>query len=176
MDTSEIRKKIAAKGYTQAEFAEKLGITRETLSRVLKGKQTMTETLRKHIELLLTGPVTPPEPKEAVFVYRINITDREAREICGEKYLGGPGQDPDGKSAAKDKRPGEDGITITPAMETALHAVITYNLRRLARIGAQWEGWSEEDRALLDALDREAADNNQPTPPTAYGEAQEPFA
>lgn len=176
MEIDEIKKMMEEQGYNITTLAQKLSMNRETLGRVLSGKNPMTDTLRKHIELLLTGPVTPPEPKEAVFVYRINITDREAREICGEKYLGGPGQDPDGKSAAKDKRPGEDGITITPAMETALHAVITYNLRRLARIGAQWEGWSEEDRALLDALDREAADNNQPTPPTAYGEAQEPFA
>ena len=158
MDIPEIKKAMEAQGYNITTLAQKLSMTREALGRALSGKNPMTDTLRKHIELLLSNPATPPTPQEAVFVYRVNLTAREVRELIGEKYLGGQGQDPDGMRDAKDARPGEDGITITPAMEKALHLIITHNLRRLARIGAQWEGWSQEDRALLDVLENQPED------------------
>lgn len=158
MTTDEIKAAIKAQGYTIGSFAKKLGITGDALGRVLSGARPFSPSLRKHIELLLANPATPPTPQEAVFVYRVNLTAREVRELIGEKYLGGQGQDPDGMRDAKDTRPGEDGITITPEMEKALHLIITHNLRRLARIGAQWEGWNPEDRALLDVLENAPED------------------
>lgn len=157
MTTDEIKKTLAARGWTQAELAEKLGCNAKGLNEVLRGARPLTETMNRHIELLLR------ENDEAIFVYRINLTTEQVRELCGEQYTGA--QEKDGN------------ITLPPRARKAIELVIRHNLMRLAKLGAQWEGWSEEDRALLDALDREAADHNQLPPlPTAYGEAQEPFA
>lgn len=142
MEIDEIKKMMEEQGYNITTLAQKLSMNRETLGRVLSGKNPMTDTLRKHIELILGSA------DEAVFVYRINLTTEQVRELCGERYTGV--EEKDGK------------LILPPRARKAVELVIRHNLRRLARIGAQWEGWSPEDRALLDALE-----NTPDDPPEA---------
>lgn len=138
MTTDEIKELLAARGWTQAELAEKLGCNAKGLNEVLRGARPLTETMNRHIELLLR------EQDEAVFVYRINLTTEQVRELCGERYTGM--EEKDGK------------LILPPRARKAVELVIRHNLRRLARIGAQWEGWSPEDRALLDVLENAPED------------------
>lgn len=138
MTTDEIKELLAARGWTQAELAEKLGCNAKGLNEVLRGARPLTETMNRHIELLLR------EQDEAVFVYRINLTTEQVRELCGERYTGM--EEKDGK------------LILPPRARKAVELVIRHNLRRLARIGAQWEGWSPEDRALLDVLENQPED------------------
>lgn len=138
MTTDEIKELLAARGWTQAELAEKLGCNAKSLNEVLRGARPLTETMNRHIELLLR------EQDEAVFVYRINLTTEQVRELCGERYTGV--EEKDGK------------LILPPRARKAVELVIRHNLARLARIGAQWEGWSPEDRALLDALENAPED------------------
>lgn len=133
MEIDEIKNAMREQGYNITTLAQKLSMNKETLGRALSGKNPMTETLRKHIELVLGSA------DEAVFVYRINLTTEQVRELCGERYTGM--EEKDGK------------LIMPPRARKAVELVIRHNLRRLARIGAQWEGWSQEDRALLDALE-----------------------
>lgn len=142
MDIDEIKAAMKEQGYSITALAKKLSMNKETLGRVLSGKNPMTDTLRKHIELILG------ETDEAVFVYRVDITHEQVRELCGERYTGV--EEKDGK------------LILPPRARKAVELVLRHNLRRLARIGAQWEGWSDEDRALLDALDKEPAAPGQP--------------
>lgn len=138
MEIDEIKKMMEEQGYNITTLAQKLSMNRETLGRVLSGKNPMTDTLRKHIELILGSA------DEAVFVYRINLTTEQVRELCGERYTGM--EEKDGK------------LILPPRARKAVELVIRHNLARLARIGAQWEGWSPEDRALLDALENAPED------------------
>lgn len=138
MEIDEIKNAMREQGYNITTLAQKLSMNKETLGRALSGKNPMTETLRKHIELILGST------DEAVFVYRINLTTEQVRELCGERYTGV--EEKDGK------------LILPPRARKAVELVIRHNLRRLARIGAQWEGWSPEDRALLDALENAPED------------------
>lgn len=119
MTIEEIKKAMAEQGLTQVALAEKLGVTKDSLNKVLTGKNTMTEALHNHISLLLS------KPREAVLVYRVNISDAKAEELLGEK------------------------CTAVPAdRAAAIEGVIHHNLDELIKLGKTCT-WSAEERAYL---------------------------
>ena len=56
MNTLKIKALIVENGYTQQTFAEKLGITRQAVSRILKTKNTSTDNLLKMAQVLNVEP------------------------------------------------------------------------------------------------------------------------
>lgn len=133
MELDEIREELKKRGYTIEDLAAELGMNRSSVSRVLNGTNPLKESLRRHIELLLKGG------DEAVFVYRVNLTSSQVRELCGEKYLG----------AAEDKN---GALQLSARASRALRLIIMHNLKRLAEAGKESPAWSPEDRAEIEAL------------------------
>lgn len=119
MTLEEIKKAMADQGLTQVALAEKLGVSKVNLNKILSGKNPMTEALHNHISLLLS------QPREAVLVYRVNISEAKAEELLGEKCT----------AVATDRA-------------AAIEAVIHYNLDELIKLGKTCT-WSEEERAYL---------------------------
>ncbi len=119
MTIEEIKKSLADRGMTQKELAERLGVNAKSLNEVLRGKNPMTEALHNHISLLLT------QPREAILVYRVNISEAKATELLGER------------------------CTVIPAdRATAIEAIIHHNLDELIQLGRTCT-WTEEERAYL---------------------------
>ena len=119
MTLEDIKKAMAEQGLTQVALAEKLGVSKVNLNKILSGKNPMTEALHNHISLLLS------QPREAVLIYRVNISEAKASELLGER------------------------CTVIPAdRATAIEAVIHHNLDELIKLGKTCT-WSEEERAYL---------------------------
>lgn len=119
MTLEEIKKAMAEQGLTQVALAEKLGVTKDSLNKVLTGKNPMTEALHNHISLLLS------QPREAVLVYRVNISEAKAEELCGR-----------------------NACVHESDRAAAIEAVIHHNLAELIDLGKTCT-WSEEERAYL---------------------------
>ena len=119
MTLEDIKKAMAEQGLTQVALAEKLGVTKDSLNKVLTGKNPMTEALHNHITLLLT------QPREAVLVYRVNISEAKASELLGERCT-----------------------AIPSDRATAIEAIIHHNLDELIQLGRTCT-WTEEERAYL---------------------------
>ena len=119
MTLEEIKKAMAEQGLTQVALAEKLGVTKDSLNKVLTGKNPMTEALHNHISLLLS------QPREAVLVYRVNISESKAEELLGEKCT-----------------------AVVTDRAAAIETVIHHNLAELIDLGKTCT-WSEEERAYL---------------------------
>ncbi|MBQ8376519.1 MAG: helix-turn-helix transcriptional regulator [Akkermansia sp.] len=119
MTLEEIKKAMAEQGLTQVALAEKLGVTKDSLNKVLTGKNPMTEALHNHISLLLS------QPREAILVYRVNISEAKAEELLGEKCT-----------------------AVVTDRAAAIEAVIHHNLAELIDLGKTCT-WSEEERAYL---------------------------
>lgn len=141
MTIEEIKSALAKKGWTQAELAAKLGCNAKGLNEVLRGARPLTEALHNHISLLLA------QPREAVLVYRVNITDAQVAELCGANCTTNPADRP-----------------------AAVEAVIHHNLAELIEIGKKCE-WTAEEREFL------GIDTAAPTSaPYSRADAQDPFA
>lgn len=119
MTLEEIKKAMAEQGLTQVALAEKLGVSKVNLNKILSGKNPMTEALHNHISLLLS------QPREAVLVYRVNISEAKATELLGERCT----------AVAADRA-------------AAIEAVIHHNLDELIQLGKTCT-WSAEERAYL---------------------------
>lgn len=74
MDIAEIRRELDRRGWTQAELASRLGLHPNTVRKILTGKQPLTVTLQRHIELLLESS------KTAVFVYCVDVPEEKCQE------------------------------------------------------------------------------------------------
>lgn len=119
MTLEEIKQAMADQGLTQVALAEKLGVSKVNLNKILSGKNPMTDALHNHITLLLT------QPREAVLVYRVNVTEQKASELLGER------------------------CTVIPSdRATAIEAIIHHNLAELIQLGCSCT-WSEEEKNFL---------------------------
>lgn len=119
MTLEEIKQAMADQGLTQVALAEKLGVSKVNLNKILSGKNPMTEALHNHITLLLT------QPREAVLVYRVNVTEQKATELLGERCT-----------------------AIPSDRATAIEAIIHHNLDELIQLGKTCT-WSEEEKNFL---------------------------
>lgn len=119
MTLEEIKQAMADQGLTQVALAEKLGVSKVNLNKILSGKNPMTEALHNHITLLLT------QPREAVLVYRVNVTEQKASELLGERCT-----------------------AIPSDRATAIEAIIHHNLDELIQLGKTCT-WSEEEKKFL---------------------------
>lgn len=119
MTTEEIKTAIKAKGYTQAEFAKKLGVAPSTLTNALSGITPMTKALHNHIALLLE------KERDVVIVYKIELPEAKVVELCGQ-------------SACQTE---ED-------RHAAIEAIVHHNLQELIELGKQCM-WSEQEREYL---------------------------
>jgi transcriptional regulator with XRE-family HTH domain len=119
MTLEEIKQAMADQGLTQVALAEKLGVSKVNLNKILSGKNPMTDALHNHITLLLT------QPREAVLVYRVNVTEQKASELLGER------------------------CTVIPSdRATAIEAIIHHNLAELIQLGCSCT-WSDEEKNFL---------------------------
>lgn len=119
MTTDEIKEKMKELGMSQVALAEKLGITKDNLNRILSGKQPLTKVLSNHIELLLS------QPREATLLYKVNITEGTVAELLGDR-----------------------ACTVKADRDKALEAIIRHNLVELVEKGAKLD-WSDEERKAL---------------------------
>ena len=120
MTTDEIKERMRELGLSQVALAEKLGITKDNLNRILSGKQPLTKVLSNHIELLLA------QPREATLLYKINLTEGTTAELLGDK-----------------------ACTCKDDYLPALEAVIRHNLVELVNRGATMVDWTDEERKAL---------------------------
>lgn len=120
MTTDEIKEEMRKLGLSQVALAEKLGITKDNLNRILSGKQPLTKVLANHIELLLA------QPREATLLYKINLTEGITAELLGDK-----------------------ACTCKDDYLPALEAVIRHNLVELVNRGATMVDWTDEERKAL---------------------------
>lgn len=130
MNIDEIKQALREKGITQAEFAQKLCLSKDAVNKVLNGRAPLTDTLKRHIELLLFGQ------REALLVYRVDVSTRKVEELTAGKGC------------------------VTPAdHHAAMQAIAEYNLRELEKIGAGLD-WTEEERRAfgLPAADWQSGD------------------
>lgn len=142
MTLDEINAAIKAKGYNITTFASQLGMTADALGRILSGKRPLTESLHNHISLLLK------EPREAILVYRVDITESKAAELCGANCCANP----------------ED-------RKAAIEAIIHHNLAELIEAGKRC-AWTPEERDFLGLPPAPAAS----TAPAYDAEASAPYA
>ena len=119
MTLEEIKTAMVEQGLTQVALAEQLGVSKVNLNKILSGKNPMTDAMRNHIRLLLT------QPREAVLVYRVNISEAKAIELLGERSC----------SVAADRA-------------TAIEAIIHHNLAELIELGKKCQ-WNQEERDFL---------------------------
>lgn len=73
-DIEHIRMELDRRGWSQADLADKLGLHQVSVSRILSGKQKLTESVARHIELLFS------QTKTAVFMYSIDLPDATCQE------------------------------------------------------------------------------------------------
>ena len=104
---------------SQVALAEKLGITKDNLNRILSGKQPLTKVLSNHIELLFS------QPREATLLYKVNITEGTVAELLGDR-----------------------ACTVKADRDKALEAIIRHNLVELVEKGAKLD-WTDEERKAL---------------------------
>ena len=71
---------IKAKGLTQAEFADALGVSQATVSKIIDGAQNATADIITRIVDQTKGAVTAADILEARRVYLANRTSSEAAE------------------------------------------------------------------------------------------------
>lgn len=119
MTLDEIKTAMAEQGLTQVALAEQLGISKDSLNKILSGKNPMTDAMRNHIRLLLT------QPREAVLVYRVNISEAKATELLGDK-----------------------SCTVAADRAIAIEAIIHHNLAELIELGKKCQ-WNAEERDFL---------------------------
>lgn len=119
MTTDEIKEKMKELGMSQVALAEKLGITKDNLNRILSGKQPLTKVLSNHIELLFS------QPREATLLYKVNITEGTVAELLGDR-----------------------ACTVKADRDKALEAIIRHNLVELVEKGAKLD-WTDEERKAL---------------------------
>lgn len=119
MTIEEIKQEMAKRNMTQQELASTLGINPKGLCEILRGARPMTEALHNHIYLLFN------QPREAVLVYRVNISEKKATELCGEHCSPNP-------------------VDRASAIETVIH----HNLAELIELGKTCT-WSAEEQEFL---------------------------
>lgn len=122
MTIEEIKAAIKAQGYTQAEFAKKLGVATSTLTNALSGITPLTKALHNHIALLLE------KERDCVFVYKITLPEAKVEELIGQRTC----------LTESDRR-------------AAIEAIIRHNLQQLIELGKQ-APWSPEERQYLERL------------------------
>lgn len=128
MTLDEIKNALRLRDMTQAELAKQLGCNAKALNEVLRGARPLTEAMHNHISLLLQGP------REAVLVYRVDVSAMKARELLGEN-----------STVNKADRP------------AAIEAVIHHNLQELIELGKKCD-WSDDERQFLGLLPDGAQD------------------
>lgn len=119
MKVEEIKQALSDRGMTQQDLATALGINPKALNEILRGARPMTDVLRNHIRLLLH------QPREAMLVYRVNITEAKAMELLGER-----------------------GCVLASDRAAAIEMVIHHNLAELIELGKTCT-WTDEEKKYL---------------------------
>lgn len=119
MTREEIKNAMAERGLTQVALAGALGINPKGLNEILRGARPMTAALRNHISLLLS------QPREAVLVYRVDISEGRVEELCGRR-----------------------ACAVESDRVAAVEAVLRHNLAELVELGKKCD-WSDEERMFL---------------------------
>lgn len=136
MTLEDIKNELNRRGMTQADLAQKLCLSKDAVNKVLNGRAPLTDTLKRHIELLLFGQ------REALLVYRVNLTDGQVMELCGDKCAANP----------KDRT-------------AAVEAVVQHNLQELVALGRGYK-WPPALQQVFDSH----ADNKTGVDPYARQE------
>jgi transcriptional regulator with XRE-family HTH domain len=123
MTLEEIKQAMVDQGLTQVALAEQLGVSKVNLNKILSGKNPMTDALRNHIRLLLH------KPREALLIYRVNISEQKASELLGEK-----------------------SCSVEQDRAVAIEAIIHHNLAELIELGKTCQ-WNKEERDFLGLSD-----------------------
>lgn len=118
MTIEEIKKIMDARGMTIRELAQELGMNESGLGEILRGKRKLTDTLSRHIALILGK-------REAVLVYTIDIDEKRVKELTAGR-----------------------GCVTDADHKAAMDAIIHANLQELIRLGATLDWSPEERRAL----------------------------
>ena len=80
MTVDEIKTELERRGWSNADLAEKLGVGKSTVYRLINDG-VATKALRRHIELLFSMP------EMAVLVYKINLTEKQVEDLtAGEQF------------------------------------------------------------------------------------------
>lgn len=121
MTLEEIKEQIRRQGWTVKALAEKLSMSKDAVSRVLSGKNRLSDTLRKHLELILAPG------RSLMFVYQVELPAADVKRLLG---------------AAEH--------TMTEAEKKAcLEGILRDNIMELAKLGSTVACWSDETRAAL---------------------------
>lgn len=73
MDIDQIKQQMRQRGWTQAELAEKLGMSHSSIRQILSGHVPLQTRVAKHIELLFESSAT------AVLIYSVDLPDEVLR-------------------------------------------------------------------------------------------------
>lgn len=136
MTVNEIKKELEARGWTQEDLANKLGMSHSNIRKVMCGSSRLTKQLEKHIGLMFEAE------RIAVLVYKVDLSDKQVMDLTSGKQF------PDTEKGRA-------------CMMDALEAVVSHNIRRLADYGRTCN-WTPEERRWL-KLDEEDA-TPPPTP------------
>lgn len=121
MTLEEIKEQIRRQGWTVKALAEKLSMSKDAVSRVLSGKNRLSDTLRKHLELILAPG------RSLMFVYQVELPAADVKRLLGVAEH-----------------------TMTEAEKKAcLEGILRDNIMELAKLGSTVACWSDETRAAL---------------------------
>lgn len=123
MTVDEIKKELEARGWTQEDLANKLGMSHSNIRKVMCGSARLTKQLEKHIGLMFEAE------RIAVLVYKVDLSDKQVMDLTSGKQFP---DTPEGRRRMMD----------------ALEAVISHNIRRLAALGREC-AWTPEERKWL---------------------------